>query len=121
MTIYSRAIAAEHPPPIFIEKKPIAVSLNHASAREGLCAIIAQAEEKIWITYSYTCYAKGKRPEYDVTTVEAFDSEGKVVNGGRMSGEDIERLTKTVDWMSTEDILAVQAPLPDKAAKPTKK
>jgi hypothetical protein len=109
-----------HPPPEFVEKKQISVSLDHASAREGLCTIIAQVEAKFWITYSYNCVAEGRKPDYDYISIDAYDSEGKVVNGGRMSGEDYERLTKTVDWMSDENMLAVQAPVPDDSAQPKK-
>ena len=105
-----------HPPPEFIETKSITVSLDHVPAREGLCAIFAQMGVKYQITYLYTCMAPGKKPDYDYVWIDAYDSGGKMVDGGKMKGADIERLSKTADWMSDDAILAVQAPKPGKPA-----
>lgn len=102
--IFPDAGIFRYPPPSFVEKKQIRVSLDRGAAREALCAIISQMGNDLWIKYSYTCHPRGKGPAYDYVSMSAFDSEGKAVNGGKMQGEDINRIAETEDWMSTERI-----------------
>lgn len=106
------------PPPIFLEEKTIRFSLRHAPAREGLCAIFSQVG--VNIRYSYTCIAEGRSPSYEYIDISAFDAAGNFFDGGRMGVEEYGRLLKTVDWMSDERILAVQAPASDGADEPGK-
>ena len=107
-----------YPPASFVERKQIRVTLDRGAAREALCAVISQMGNEILIKYSYNCYPNGKGPTYDYVSVSAYDYDGKVVNGGKMRGEDINRIAETVDWMSNEGILAVQAPKPDTPTEP---
>lgn len=106
------------PPSIFLEHRTIRFALRHAPAREGLCAILSQVGANI--RYSYTCVAEGRTPFYDYIDISAFDAVDKVVDGGKMGAEEYGRLLKTVDWMSDERILAVQAPALDATAGPAK-
>ena len=106
-----------YPPPMFVEKKCIEISLNHVPAREGLCAILEQVSNSS--LYSYTCVAPGNPPAYDYVTIQARDKDGKAINGGRMHWDkynEYERLMKTASWMSMEGIMAAQVPEPENTA-----
>ncbi len=98
----------QHPPAVLIEERPIAVSLSQVTAREALCSIFKQLDLKLY--YLYNCVATGRPALPDYVTINVIGQDGRTIRGGRILGEEYKKLMETVDWMSEEDILAVQSP-----------
>lgn len=110
--------ALRHPPAILIEKRPIALALSQVRAREALCAIFEQLDVDLY--YLYNCVVGGRTAVQDYVTINLVGQDGRVIDGGRIRGEEYKTLQETVNWMSEDDVLAVQSPALDNADAPAK-
>lgn len=108
LIVFPGPAVLQHPPAVLIEERPIAVSLSQVTAREALCSIFKQLDLKLY--YLYNCVATGRPALPDYVTINVIGQDGRTIRGGRILGGEYKKLMETVDWMSEEDVLAVQAP-----------
>ncbi len=108
LIVFPGPAVLQHPPAILIEERPVDVSFSRVTAREALCSIFKQLDLKLY--YLYSCVGTGRPGAPDYVMINVIGEDGRTIRGARMLGEECKRLMETVDWMSEEDILAVQSP-----------
>jgi hypothetical protein len=109
LIVFPGPAVLQHPPAVLIEERPVDVTLSQVTAREALCSIFKQLDLKLY--YLYNCVAAGRPALPDYVSINVLGEDGQTIRGARMLGEECKELMETVDWMSEEDVLAVQAPL----------
>ena len=109
LIVFPGPAVLQHPPAVLVEERPFDVTLSQVTAREALCSIFEQLDLKLY--YLYNCVAAGRPALPNYVSINVLGEDGQTIRGGRILGEELKKLMETVNWMSEEDVLAVQAPL----------